>query len=52
LAKDIFGRCPAAFWVTIPIENMAFGDSLSPQAREGSQTALKKIQELLGASTR
>jgi hydrogenase maturation protease len=52
LAKEVFGRCPSAFLVTIPIENIAFGASLSAQAREGSETALKKIRELLGVSTR
>ena len=50
LAKEIFGRCPSAFWLTIPIENIAFGNNLSAQASEGSQAALKKIRELVGGS--
>jgi hydrogenase maturation protease len=47
LAKDVFGRSPSAFWLTIPIENIAFGEGLSPRAQEGLQLALKKIQSLI-----
>ena len=47
LAKDIFGRKPSAFWLTIPIENVAFGQGFSARAEEGIQAALGKIRELL-----
>ena len=50
LAKDIFGRSPMAFWLTIPIETIAFGEGLSARAQEGLQAALEKIRELLGTS--
>jgi hydrogenase maturation protease len=48
LAKEVFGRSPTAFLITIPVENLAFGDKLSGRAREGSRIALQKIRELLG----
>jgi hypothetical protein len=47
LAKQIFGHSPVAYWVRIPIENVAFGENLSPRARAGLQAALEKIQELM-----
>jgi hydrogenase maturation protease len=46
LAKQLFGRCPPAWWLTIPVENLEFGEELSPLARRGYETALEKIQEL------
>lgn len=46
LAKSLFGRCPPAYMVTIPIENVAFGEELSPLADVGFQIALRKIQLL------
>ncbi len=47
LAKEIFGRTPAAFLITIPAENLDFGEKISARALEGSREALKKIRELL-----
>lgn len=47
-AQQLFGRCPPAWWLTIPVENLAFGEELSPLARRGYETALEKIQELAG----
>jgi hydrogenase maturation protease len=47
LAKDIFGRSPSAFWLTIPIENVDFGENLSACAHDGMQIALEKIRQLL-----
>jgi hydrogenase maturation protease len=52
LAKEIFGRSPMAFWLTIPVENLAFGEELSPRAYEGLQCALGKIRELLSPATK
>jgi hydrogenase maturation protease len=46
LARDVFGRCPTAFWLTIPIERLEFGDKLSPVARRGLDLALARIREL------
>ena len=44
LARDVFGRAPEAWWLTIPIEQLGFGEDLSPRARQGLQTALAKIR--------
>ena len=46
LARDVFGRCPAAWWLTIPIDQTGFGNELSPLARRGLHLALEKIQAL------
>ena len=48
LARDVFGRCPAAWWLTIPVEKMEFGQQLSPLASKGLQRTLEKIQALAG----
>lgn len=45
-ARQLFGRCPPAWWLTIPVENLGFGEELSPLARRGFQTALDKIRTL------
>jgi hydrogenase maturation protease len=47
LAKQLFGRCPPAWWLTIPVENLEFGEELSPLARRGHETALAKIRMLV-----
>ena len=47
-ARQLFGRCPPAWWLTIPVENLEFGEELSPLARRGFQTALEKIRTLAG----
>jgi hydrogenase maturation protease len=49
LAKRLFGRCPPAWWLTIPVENLGFGEELSPLARRGYQIALDKIRALAGS---
>ena len=46
LAQQLFGRCPPAWWLTIPVENLEFGESLSPRAEEGRELALAHIQKL------
>lgn len=51
LAKQLFARCPPAWWLTIPIENLEFGEELSPMARRGYEIALAKIRMLIGASS-
>ena len=47
LARQLFGRCPPAWWLTIPVENLEFGEELSPLARRGYETALAKIRMLV-----
>jgi hydrogenase maturation protease len=44
LAKKLFGHCPPACWLTIPIENIAFGEEVSPLAQRGMESALEKIR--------
>jgi len=46
LARDVFGRAPTAWWLTIPVENLAIGETLSALAQQGLQTALAQIQRL------
>ena len=49
LARDLFGHAPEAWWLRIQVENLGFGEELSPLARRGYETALKKIRALAGS---
>src|SRR5262249_15125666 len=44
LAKQTFGRCPAASWLSIPVQDLDFGDGLSPIATEGMRVGLEKLR--------
>jgi hydrogenase maturation protease len=46
LAWQVFAACPRAWWVTIPVTDLGFGDMLSPLAQRGLETALEKVHEL------
>jgi hydrogenase maturation protease len=46
LARDVFGRAPEAWLVTIPVETLEFGETLSPVAQRGLEQAVRKIQNL------
>ena len=46
MARDLYGRYPEAWWLTIPAVNLEFGEQLSPLARQGFETALARIQAL------
>jgi hydrogenase maturation protease len=46
LAKQVFGRCPRAWWLTIPVECLDFGEKLTPLAQRGVQQALEKIRTM------
>jgi hydrogenase maturation protease len=46
LARDVFGHCPEAWWLTIPAEQLDFGEELSPVARHGFEVALERIRTL------
>lgn len=48
LARDVFGHAPPAWWLTIPIENLAIGEELSAKAREGLAGAVREIKRLVG----
>ena len=46
LARDVFGRAPEAWLLTIPIETLEFSDALSPVAQAGLEQAVREIQNL------
>ena len=48
LARDVFGHCPEAWWLTIPAVKLDFGEELSPVARHGYEVALEQIRALAG----
>lgn len=43
LARDVFGRAPAAWWLTIPVQNIGIGETLSPLAQKGFEVALSEL---------
>jgi hydrogenase maturation protease len=45
LARDVFGRAPEAWWLTIPIEKMGIGEELSPLAQRGLKLAVKQVKK-------
>ena len=47
LARDVFGRVPEAWLLTIPIETLDFCEALSSTAQRGLEQAVREIQELL-----
>ena len=47
LARQVFGHCPTAFWLTIPVVNIGFGDQLSGSAQEAIKIAVAKIRSLV-----
>lgn len=44
LARDVFGQAPEAWWLTIPIRELGFGETLSPKAAQGAAEAVTLIQ--------
>jgi hydrogenase maturation protease len=50
MAKVFFDHCPHAYWLTIPIEDVSFGEKLSPCATRGLEVALEKIRLLAGGN--
>ncbi len=48
LARDVFGRVPEAWWLTIPAVDLGFREDFSPEARHGFEEAVKKIQIFTG----
>jgi len=51
LARDIFGRAPEAWWLTIPAIHLGFGTDYSPEAEAGVHTAVAEIQRLAAGHT-
>ena len=46
MARDVYGHTPSAWWLTIPVEKLEFGEELSPLAQQGLEIALARIQVL------
>ena len=46
LARDVFGRTPEAWWLTIPAVHLEFGTDYSPETEAGFHTAVAEIQRL------
>ena len=46
LAKRTFGHCPPASWLSIPAQDLDFGDELSPLALKGMAAALERLRVL------
>ncbi|MCL4789534.1 MAG: hydrogenase maturation protease [Verrucomicrobia bacterium] len=46
LARDVFGHAPQAWWLNIPVVNLTFGETLSPEAEQGLRAAIEKIRSL------
>ena len=51
LARDVFGRAPEAWWLTIPAVKFDFSSELSPEAEQGIAGALDKIHAILLTSS-
>jgi hydrogenase maturation protease len=45
LARQLFGRQPPAWVVAVPVEHLGMGESLSPRAAAGLQTATAQIEK-------
>jgi hydrogenase maturation protease len=46
LAREVFGRAPEAWWLTIPAVKFDFGGDFSPQTQQGIARALETIESL------
>ena len=44
LARDVFGRAPEAWWLTIPAMNLDFSEELSPETEAGYHEAVNRIK--------
>ena len=44
LARDVFGRVPEAWWLTIPAVDLGFHEDFSPEVQRGFAEAVEKIQ--------
>jgi hydrogenase maturation protease len=51
LSRDVFGRVPEAWWLTIPAEDLGFHESFSPAVQRGFAEAVEKIQTFCREST-
>lgn len=44
LSRDVFGRVPEAWWLTIPAVDLGFGEGLSPKVQTAMADAVEKIR--------
>ena len=47
LAATLYGRCPPAWTVSVPVDSLAFGERLSPKARAAVGEAVEVVARLL-----
>ena len=45
LARDVFGRVPQAWWLTIPAVDLGFQEEFSPSVQRDFAVAVRKIQD-------
>ena len=50
LARDAFGHAPEAWWLTIPAASLEFSETLSAQAEQGCDEAIRQIWKLCSPS--
>jgi hydrogenase maturation protease len=50
LARDVFGRVPEAWWLTIPALDLGFREDFSPGVQKKFAEAVKKIQAFCRSS--
>ena len=44
LARDVFGRTPEAWWLTIPAVDLGFREEFSPEVQKGLAEAVENIR--------
>lgn len=44
LARDVFGRTPEAWWLTIPAADLGFSEKFSPAVQRNFESAVKTIR--------
>src|ERR1035437_2579675 len=50
LARDVFGRAPEAWLLTIPAEHIGIGEEPSAFTRRGLETAVEEIKQLASSA--
>lgn len=50
LTAALYGRCPAAWSITVPAQSFAFGAGLSPLAERGFAAALERVRDLIAGA--
>ena len=44
VARDVFGHAPEAWWLTIPVEDLGIGETLSARAQRGFAVAVDEVK--------